>query len=157
VTCDRCSCSTTARLPLRAHHQFVFLREGDGYLAFGMAPKKSGTVWQQAVDALRLHERSNCTLRAACFSCAANVKVFCFPCRSLFFLHPHIFCAGLYRRRFSHICHARGLATRYCSNTLAPVDNRVACVDCGGFDLHGSARPGLAHPRSRTHGPCQLL
>lgn len=32
------------------------------------------TVWQQAVDALRLHERSNCTLRAACFSCAANVK-----------------------------------------------------------------------------------
>jgi hypothetical protein len=40
-----------------------------------MVPKKSAAVWQQAIDALRLHDRSKCTLRAACFSCATNVKV----------------------------------------------------------------------------------
>jgi hypothetical protein len=40
-----------------------------------MPPRQSSPVWQQAIDALQLHERSNCTLRAACFSCAANVKV----------------------------------------------------------------------------------
>ena len=38
-----------------------------------MPPRKPGPVWQQTTDALRLHERSKCTLRAACFSCASNV------------------------------------------------------------------------------------
>ena len=60
-----------------------------------MVPKKSAAVWQQAIDALRLHDRSNCTLRAACFSCATNVKV------------------------------AKNLALFLCSNILTPVLRRL--------------------------------
>jgi len=45
------------------------------YLQAAWFLKKSAAVWQQAIDALRLHDRSKCTLRAACFSCATNVKV----------------------------------------------------------------------------------
>ena len=73
------SCSFTPHTPTAApppplnskSSRFVHLSVGISR----MPPKQSAAVWQQAMDALRLHERSRCTLRSACFSCSTNVKV----------------------------------------------------------------------------------